>query len=157
MTLLPALLIVFGKVLEKGRLFRQRAGRSEDRWRRLARFVMKRPIAVTVLSLLLLLPCLLPLRDLTLNIPQATALPESYPSRLAFESWEKTFGNDGTDAVLILSADASSEVGREKIEDVTIRLESDPEVRSVVSAVTIAEQQQVPLEQLLAVPAGVKP
>lgn len=154
LTLLPALLIVFGKVLEKGRLFRQRAGRGEDRWRRLARFVMKRPVTVTILSLLLLLPCLFPLRDLTLNIPQATALPESYPSRLAFESWEKTFGNDGTDAVLILSADASSEVGREKIEDVTIRLESDSEVRSVVSAATIAEQQQVPLEQLLAVSAG---
>ncbi|MCT4779239.1 MULTISPECIES: MMPL family transporter [Exiguobacterium] len=153
-TLLPALLALLGKWLEKGRIFKTDSEQGEVRWRKLARFVMKRPVAITLFSLLLLLPCLIPLRDLELNIPQASALPEDYESRLAFEAWEKTFGNDGTDAVVLLKADFQTEQGLEQLEALTTRLEADEGVRGVVSAASLAEASGLDVSQIVASDQG---
>lgn len=146
-TLLPALLALFGAGLEKGRIFKSGSDRGERRWRNLARFVMKRPVAITVFSLILLVPCLIPLRDLELNIPQASALPEDYASRLAFESWEKTFGDDGTDAVVLVEGDFSSEAGLSRLEDATRQFQTDSGVKEVISGATLAEQNGLDLQQ----------
>lgn len=153
-TLLPALLALLGSGLEKGRIFKADSEQGEVRWRKLARFVMKRPVAITLFSLLLLLPCLIPLRDLELNIPQASALPEDYESRLAFEAWEKTFGDDGTDAVVLLKADFQTEQGLEQLEALTTRLEADEGVRGVVSASSLAEANGLEVTQVAATEQG---
>lgn len=149
LTLLPALLSYTGRALDRFRIFRFSEERGETRWRALARFVMKRPVALTVLSLALLLPCLLPLRDLELNIPQASALPDDYPSRLAFESFDATFGDDGTDAIILLSGDFGTREGLEKIERTADALKETEEVRDVTTALSATSLTPEQFEQAL--------
>ncbi|WP_114572065.1 MMPL family transporter [Exiguobacterium flavidum] len=149
LTLLPALLSYTGRALDRFRIFRFSEERGETRWRALARFVMKRPVALTVLSLALLLPCLLPLRDLELNIPQASALPDDYPSRLAFESFDETFGDDGTDALVLLSGDFGTREGLEELERTADAFKETEEVRDVTTALSATSLTPEQFEQAL--------
>ncbi|WP_214688873.1 MMPL family transporter [Exiguobacterium sp. s163] len=104
LTLLPSSLYLVGDALNKGRIIKTDETKSEKRWQKLARFVMRRPVTMTLIALLILLPSLWFVRDLELNIPDADALPTSYESRAALERWDDVFGDNSTDAVLLFEA-----------------------------------------------------
>ena len=104
MTLLPALLAIVGTRIDAlgdppGTL------PSDDPngpWARLARWVMRRPVAVLVPTLALLLVLGWPFLHVRFNAPDSTILPASVPSRAAFDLLAATFG-EGEFAPLTLA------------------------------------------------------
>ena len=93
MTLLPATLAIAAPHLERLRVRRVRpASAEEGRWSRLAWWVMRRPIVVLVPTLGLLLLLGTPFLHVRFNAPDARILPESAPSRAAFDLLAAEFG-----------------------------------------------------------------
>lgn len=66
---------------------------------------MKKPVAMTIVSLIILLVALIPVRDMHLEIPSSEALPTKYESRQAFDTYNDTFINKNTaDVYFVLEA-----------------------------------------------------
>ncbi|WP_416234868.1 MMPL family transporter [Priestia megaterium] len=67
--------------------------------------VMKKPVTMTIVSLIILLVALIPVRDMHLEIPSSEALPTKYESRQAFDTYNDTFINKNTaDVYFVLEA-----------------------------------------------------
>ena len=90
-TLLPAILIMLGDRLNKGRVLKVKENGS-DRWRQFANAVIKRPILITIVALILLGIAIIPVKNMDLTIPQIDSLPASYDTRSSFELMDDTFG-----------------------------------------------------------------
>lgn len=90
LTFLPALLGVLGNRINKFSVLRAK-NKPTNRWHAFAKFVMKRPVLMTVVALSILLIGLLPVRQMVLTIPGTESLPTEYPSRTAFELFEENF------------------------------------------------------------------
>jgi RND superfamily putative drug exporter len=82
-TLLPALLAWLGPRLEAGRLWRRSAAAQRDRYRRLAVFVVGRPLLVLALSLPPLLLLAAESRRLSPRVPRGAWLPAETESAYA--------------------------------------------------------------------------
>ncbi|MCA1032686.1 MMPL family transporter [Bacillus timonensis] len=89
-TFLPALLALLGKKINSLSLFKVKSSGS-NLWRVFANIVMKRPIIMTLIALTILIIGLLPVKDINLAIPETDALPTSYESRTAMDTFEKHF------------------------------------------------------------------
>ena len=80
----PAILALIGKRIDK---FVVRKGaitpKSDGRWAQTARFVMRRPIAVVVLSLIALLTIASPIRNIVFSQADARVMPASSPVAIA--------------------------------------------------------------------------
>lgn len=150
LTLLPSALYIVGDAINKGRLIKTNETRSEVRWQKLARFVMKRPVAMTLVALLLLLPSLWFVRDLELNIPNADALPTSYESRAALERWDDVFGETSTDAVLLFETnDLTDSMILDELTALTAELTEDPIVDNVTTFLTASNLTAEEFRQLV--------
>lgn len=90
LTFLPALLAVLGAKINKFSVLRI-ADNKTSIWHRFAKFVMKRPVLMAAAALAILLAGLIPVAQMTMTIPGTESLPEKYPSRVAFEAFEKNF------------------------------------------------------------------
>ncbi len=149
LTLLPSALYIVGDAINKGRLIKTNEVRSEVRWQQLARFVMKRPVVMTLVALLLLLPSLWFVRDLELNIPDADALPTSYESRAALERWDEVFGATATDAVLLFETnDLTESMILDELVALTDELNEDPIVDNVTTFLTASGLEPAEFQQL---------
>lgn len=149
LTLLPSALYIVGDAINKGRLIKTNETRSEVRWQKLARFVMRRPVVMTIVALLLLLPSLWFVRDLELNIPGADALPTSYESRAALERWDDVFGETSTDAVLLFEAnDLTDSMILDELTALTDELSEDPIVDNVTTFLTASGLEPAEFQQL---------
>ncbi|UTT42656.1 MMPL family transporter [Exiguobacterium aurantiacum] len=149
LTLLPSALYIVGDAINKGRLVKTNETRSEVRWQKLARFVMRRPVTMTLVALLLLLPSLWFVRDLELNIPDADALPTSYESRAALERWDDVFGETSTDAVLLFETnDLTDSMILDELTALTDELSDDPIVDNVTTFLTASGLEPVEFQQL---------
>lgn len=148
-TLLPSLLIVLGDHLNKGRILRVKP--VSTYWRTFAGFVMKHPVAIIIVSLIILVVGMLPLRDMELNIPSADSLPTSYESRQAYDQLQETF-NYGKDASIILLAERKDgwedEEALNLIYDIQQKLLDDPFVTKVEDIFTTAQVESVDMWQL---------
>lgn len=149
LTLLPSALYIVGDAINKGRLIKTNETRSEVRWQKLARFVMRRPVTMTLVALLLLLPSLWFVRDLELNIPDADALPTSYESRAALERWDDVFGETSTDAVLLFETnDLTDSMILDELTALTDELSGDPIVDNVTTFLTASGLEPAEFQQL---------
>lgn len=149
LTLLPSALYIVGDTINKGRLVKTNETRSEVRWQKLARFVMRRPVTMTLVALLLLLPSLWFVRDLELNIPDADALPTSYESRAALERWDDVFGETSTDAVLLFETnDLTDSMILDELTALTDELSEDPIVDNVTTFLTASGLEPAEFQQL---------
>ncbi|WP_215191587.1 MMPL family transporter [Exiguobacterium sp. s7] len=149
LTLLPSALYIVGDTINKGRLVKTNETRSEVRWQKLARFVMRRPVTMTLVALLLLLPSLWFVRDLELNIPDADALPTSYESRAALERWDDVFGETSTDAVLLFETnDLTDSMILDELTSLTDELSEDPIVDNVTTFLTASGLEPAEFQQL---------
>ena len=86
LTLLPAILAIVGTRIDA--LAIRRVTPVDDPngpWARLARWVMRRPVAVLVPTLAVLLLLGSPFLHVRFNAPDSTILPPSVPSRAAFD------------------------------------------------------------------------
>lgn len=152
LTLLPSALYIVGDAINKGRLVKTNETRSEVRWQKLARFVMRRPVTMTLVALLLLLPSLWFVRDLELNIPDADALPTSYESRAALERWDDVFGETSTDAVLLFETnDLTDSMILDELTALTDELNEDPIVDNVTTFLTASNLTAAEFQQLVQV------
>lgn len=139
-TLLPSLLVLIGDRLNKGRILKVKP--VATRWQKFAGFVMKFPVSIVIISLLILLIGMIPLKDMELNIPSADSLPTKYESRATYDQLQETFGV-GEEAVVYLLADLEEgwddEAGLNKILEIQQKLQEDPLVNDVTSIFTIAK------------------
>src|SRR3954447_19755884 len=103
LTLLPALLVLLGSRLDR---FAVRkvvpTARTNGAWSRLARRVMRHPVAVLVPTLAFLLILGSPFLHVRFNAPDSSILPPEVPSRAAFDRLAANFG-EGEFAPIVLA------------------------------------------------------
>jgi uncharacterized membrane protein YdfJ with MMPL/SSD domain len=105
----PALLALLGTNIDKWSIRRGPAVSDEsDRWYRLARGVMRRPVVTALASSALLLAAASPLLFTTLTGPSAEAVPPGAPSYDAYRYVEGHYPRDVSEAVTVtVRGDAS--------------------------------------------------
>ncbi|WP_421378601.1 MMPL family transporter [Bacillus salacetis] len=138
LTLLPSVLIILGPAINKWMVINQSDGSSSG-WRTFARFVMKKPLVISISALAILIIGVLPVGNMNLAIPEIDSLPESYESRQAIEKIQDTFNiNEGSQVYVIAERDGdwTSEEGLEEIQRLSDALEEDAIVDSVTTVFT---------------------
>ncbi|HYO42598.1 MAG TPA: MMPL family transporter [Candidatus Limnocylindrales bacterium] len=102
-TLLPALLAILGPRIDRLRVRKVTIEPGSDGpWARLARWVMRRPVAVLIPTLAILLVLGIPFLHVRFNAPDATILPASVPSREAYDVLAREFG-EGEFAPIVIA------------------------------------------------------
>ncbi|MFB5197032.1 MMPL family transporter [Neobacillus sp. KR4-4] len=91
LTFLPALLGVLGTKINKFSILPAVDKQTKSFWHQFAKFVMKRPILMSVAALAILLAGLIPVKQMVLAIPGTESLPPNYPSRTALEIYKDHF------------------------------------------------------------------
>ena len=152
-TLLPALLAIVGTRIDTLSIRRTTPSDEPDgRWSRLARWVMRRPVAVLIPTLGLLLLLGWPFLHVRFNAPDSTILPASVPSRAAFDRLAETFG-EGEFAPLTLAirtdGPATSPENLAALYEYSRRLAADPRVTRVEGLVDVDERLGLDQYQLL--------
>jgi len=108
LTLLPALLAVIGKNINSLMIIKVKET-ERNKWYSFAKFVMKRPVIMTLLGFSILLMGALPVSNIKLSIPDASSLPKDYETRTAYEKYEQEFvGKNNSEVVII--AEANKEI-----------------------------------------------
>ncbi len=153
LTLLPALLIVIGERIDRFAIRKVQATHDgEGPWARLARAVMRRPVAVLIPTLALLLVLGSPFAHVRFNAPDSSILPPSVPSRAAFDRLQAQFG-EGEFAPLVLAirttGPATSAANLGALFDYSRRLAADPRVTRVDSLVNVDRRLTLGQYQLL--------
>ena len=137
-TLLPAILIMLGDRLNKGRVLKVKENGS-DRWRQFANAVIKRPILITIVALILLGIAIIPVKNMDLTIPQIDSLPASYDTRSSFELMDDTFGlGDQSNVYMIAERDGgwSDTEGLQAMKALEDDLSDDPLVDGLTTIYT---------------------
>jgi putative drug exporter of the RND superfamily len=100
-TFLPAILAVLGSRVNRFTILRPKTS-SSSLWYRFASLVMKRPVVMALAAAFVLGVAVTPINKMDLSIPEAEALPKDFESRIAFEKFEKAFGEDELYPVLFI-------------------------------------------------------
>ena len=105
LTLVPAVLGALGPRVDRLAVLPPRGGGHARFWPALAAVVMRRPWAFIVGTLLVVAFLASPVRLLQLNIPDATILPTSIPSRQGFDMLQNVFKvNQDSPTIPVVSA-----------------------------------------------------
>ncbi len=159
LTLLPAILAILGTRIDRLSIRKVTVEPGSDGpWARLARRVMRHPVAVLVPTLSILLLLGVPFLNVRFNAPDATILPASVPSREAYDVLAREFG-EGEFAPLVVAVrttgDAASPGNVAALYDYSRRLAADPRISRVASLVDLDERLTLEQYQLLyGSPAG---
>ncbi|OKL36247.1 MMPL family transporter [Domibacillus mangrovi] len=157
MTLLPALLKVLGDRVYKWQIIRMNPD-AANRWRTFAGFVMKRPVFIAMAAFAILGAGIIPVKNMSLAIPEAGALPTSFESRTAYDTIEEEFNQDAASTVFaIAERDGGwlNEAGLREMKQLQGDFEKEHHVTSVetlfsVSGVDDPSQLAAMLDQPLA-------
>jgi putative drug exporter of the RND superfamily len=141
LTLLPAILTLLGPRVDRFAVRKVAPSSGTDGpWSRLARRVMRHPVAVLVPTLAFLLLLGSPFLHVRFNAPDASILPPEVPSRAAFDRLRREFG-EGEFAPIVLAlrteGAATSPANLAALFEYSRRLESDPRVSRVDSLVDV--------------------
>ncbi|MBB4660759.1 MMPL family transporter [Conexibacter arvalis] len=119
LTLLPALLTIFGKRIERS--VRKRALKARkrervegERWRRWAAFVQRRPAAILAVSLAFLVALALPATDMRLGFADAGNDDSATTSRKAYDLLADGFGA-GYNGPLVVVSDGGDENAAQRL------------------------------------------
>ena len=111
---LPPILATIGHRIDKGVVRKSAITPKEDgRWAHTARYVMKRPVAVVLLSFIVLGIMAAPIKNIAFSQTDSRTLPASNPAAIATAIQEERFsGQTGNPVEIIIlnGADKSSEV-----------------------------------------------
>jgi len=132
---LPPILAMLGSRVNKG-VVRKSAieHKDEGRWAQTARLVMKRPVAVVLLSLIILGILAAPIKDIAFSQGDARILPASNPAAIATAIQESRFeSNIATIDIIVLD-------GANKENEISSYIE---ELKDVSGIVTVAEPQTI--------------
>ena len=153
LTLQPALLTILGSRIDRFaiRKVAPRPG-ADGPWARLARRVMRHPVAVLVPTLGLLLLLGSPFLHVRFNAPDASILPPEVPSRAAFDRLRANFG-DGEFAPLVIAIRTTGDATRPDnlgaLYDYSRRLAGDARITRVESLVDVDRRLTLQQYQLL--------
>jgi putative drug exporter of the RND superfamily len=141
LTLLPAVLTIVGTRIDRLAIRRVAARpSSEGSWARLARWVMRRPVAVLIPTLAAILVLGSPFLHVRFNAPDSSILPPSVPSRAAFDRLRSDFG-EGEFAPIVLAirttGPATDPDNLAALFDYSRRIAADPRVTRVESLVDL--------------------
>jgi RND superfamily putative drug exporter len=153
LTLLPAVLTIVGRRIDRLAIRRVTVEPGADGpWARLARRVMRRPLAVLVPTLLFLVVLGSPFLHVRFNAPDSSVLPPDVPSRAAFDRLQREFG-EGEFAPLTLavrtSGAATDPDNLARLHEYTRRLAADPRVARIESLVDVDPRLTLEQYQLL--------
>ena len=153
LTLLPALLTLFGHRIDRFGIRQVRPQpAAEGPWARLARWVMRRPVAVLIPTLAFLLLLGSPFLHVRFNSPDASILPPDVPSRAAFDRLRDAFG-EGEFAPIAIAirtdGPATSAGTLAALYDYSRRIAADPRVARVDSFVDVDPRMTLAQYQLL--------
>ena len=140
LTLLPAVLLMLGTRINKGRLLKDR-GEGADGWRKFAHAVIKRPVTIAIVAFVLLAIAVIPVKDMELTIPQIDSLPKDFDTRVAFEQMEDTFGLGEESTVFLIAERDGSWKTTEGLNDMVKlqdQLTDDSLVKDVTTIFTIS-------------------
>jgi putative drug exporter of the RND superfamily len=101
---LPALLAILGKRIDKAVIRKSAITPKEDgKWAQTARFVMRRPLAVVVLSLVILSVLAAPIRNIVFSQVDSRVLPASNPAAFASKIISDRFpGQEGNPVEIVI-------------------------------------------------------
>lgn len=141
-TLMPAILSLLGARVNRLAARRLGNGRVNERgpWARLARAVMRRPIAVALPTLTLLIALGTPWLGVRFNAPDGSILPERVPSRQALDALTDAFGEGSFSpmtAAVRTDGPVTSPTNIKLLYDWVQALQADPRVARVDSIVSI--------------------
>ena len=125
---LPPILAMLGKKVDKG-VVRKSAitHKDEGRWAQTARLVMKRPVAVVLLSLVILGILAAPIKDIAFSQGDARILPANNPAAIATAIQESRFeSNIATIDIIVLD-------GASKENEISSYIEEIKKVSGIVS------------------------
>ncbi|SED54807.1 putative drug exporter of the RND superfamily [Amycolatopsis tolypomycina] len=114
-TLLPALLSLFGKRLERG--IRRHAARRDHgkAWRRLADGVQRRPVAPLAIGLIVLIGLSIPAAGMRLGFADASTDPAGSTTRKAYDLLAEGFGPGFTGPLAIVTEDGDTDALQRKL------------------------------------------
>ena len=152
-TLLPAILAIVGTRIDALAIREVTVEPGADGpWSRLARRVMRHPVAVLVPTLAILLVLGVPFLHVRFNAPDATILPSSVASRASYDILAREFG-EGAFAPIVIAVrttgGATTADNVAKLYDYSRRLAADPRVTRVVSLVDVDPRLTLAQYQLL--------
>jgi RND superfamily putative drug exporter len=153
LTLLPAILAIVGPRID-ALAIRRVVPRDDPNgpWARLARRVMRSPVAVLIPTLAVLLILGSPFLHVRFNAPDSTILPADVPSRAAFDRLADAFG-EGEFAPIVLAirtnGPATTPENVAALYDYSRRLAADPRVRRIDSLVDVDPRLREDQYQLL--------
>ena len=141
LTLLPAILTILGPRVDRFAVRKvARTPGTDGAWSRLARRVMRHPVAVLVPTLAFILVLGSPFLHVRFNAPDASILPPEVPSRAAFDRLTAEFG-EGEFAPLVIAVrtagPATAPANLAALYDYSRRLAADPRVTRVDSLVDL--------------------
>jgi RND superfamily putative drug exporter len=153
-TLMPALLSLLGPRVNRLAIRRLGSGKVNERgpWARLARAVMRRPIAVALPTLALLIALGTPWLGVRFNAPDGSILPERVPSRQALDALTDAFGEGSFSpmtAAVRTDGPVTSAANIKLLYDWVQALQADPRVARVDSIVSIDPRLTLTQYQLL--------
>jgi RND superfamily putative drug exporter len=102
LTLLPALLSILGPRIDAIPIVPWRTAGNSRFWHALAAVVMRRPWPVIAGVLAIVAVLAYPVHALHLNVPDATILPKSVPSRQGFDILNQQFNQQKDDPVVVV-------------------------------------------------------
>ena len=102
---LPAILVMLGQNVFKGKIpfaFSTENEKEDGAWARIANFVMERPWAVLIPTLVILLGAGLPFLQADFSIASRDALPPDDETRIGFELMDEKWPEDAVNAAMIV-------------------------------------------------------
>ncbi|MEH7335719.1 MMPL family transporter [Neobacillus drentensis] len=142
LTFLPAILSILGKKVNKLSLLPV-TDKQTSLWYKFAKFVMRRPVLMSITALAILLAGLIPVKQMVLTIPGTDSLPAKYPSRVALETFKHQFiakeKRDEKKVTIVLTTNGNifEKNNFNKIGQVINLIEEDPLVNTVNSPFSV--------------------
>ncbi len=161
-TLMPAILSLLGPRVNRLAIRRLGSGEVNERgpWARLAHAVMRRPLAVALPTLALLIALGTPWLGVRFNAPDGSILPERVASRQALDALTDAFGEGSFSpmtAAVRTSGPVTSAENIALLYDWVQALQADPRVARVDSIVSIDPRLTLTQYQLLYSADGATP
>ncbi|MBO9596524.1 MAG: MMPL family transporter [Cohnella sp.] len=139
LTLLPAVLVMLGTRINKGRIpfFHARPAGKISGWKRWTNGIMRRPVLFLILTLIALVAAASPARDMKLDSPDIRTLPEDTAVRQGTTLMQQAFGIGAAGQISIVLRNEGSELGTQeglaKIEKLASDLKTQTHVVNVTS------------------------
>lgn len=129
---LPATLALLGTKIDKWAIRKASiAPRENGRWADLARFVMRKPLTITVLTLILLGILAAPIRNIAFGQTDVTVLPKTHPVAITSQIIDERFPGREATPVEFLFIDGAKNLSLEEISAYKERVRNIPGITNI--------------------------